>query len=157
MMFGLLWLGLLVVFLLAEGATVALVSVWFAAGSLAALIAALLGSPFWLQLVLFVGVSVALLAMLRPWVRKYLRPRISRTNVDAVVGSQGFVTEAIDNLAASGQVKLGAMPWTARSASGDPIPAGTKVSVDRVEGVKVYVTPVGVQTSADNWKLKVES
>ena len=157
MMFGLLWLGLLVVFLLAEGATVALVSVWFAAGSLAALIAALLGSPFWLQLVLFVGVSVALLAMLRPWVRKYLRPRISRTNVDAVVGSQGFVTEAIDNLAASGQVKLGAMPWTARSASGDPIPAGTKVSVDRVEGVKVYVTPVGVQASADNWKLKVES
>ena len=95
--------------------------------------------------------------MLRPLVRKILRPGISRTNVDAVVGSQGFVTEAIDNLAASGQVKLGAMPWTARSTSGDPIPAGTKVSVDRVEGVKVYVTPVGVQASADNWKLKVES
>ncbi len=137
----LLWLGLLVLFLVAEGASVALVSVWFAAGSLVALIAALLGGPLWLQILLFVAVSVGLLAMLRPFVRKYLRPRISRTNVDAVVGTQGFVTEAIDNVAASGQVKLGAMPWTARSTSGDPIPTGTRIRVDRVEGVKVYVSP----------------
>ena len=133
----LLWLGLLVLFLVAEGASVALVSVWFAAGSLVALIAALLGGPLWL----LVAVSVGLLAMLRPFVRKYLRPRISRTNVDAVVGTQGFVTEAIDNVAASGQVKLGAMPWTARSTSGEPIPTGTRIRVDRVEGVKVYVSP----------------
>ena len=138
---GLLWLGLLILFLVAEGASVALVSVWFAAGSLVALIAALLGGPLWLQILLFVAVSVGLLAMLRPFVRKYLRPRISRTNVDAVVGTQGFVTEAIDNVAASGQVKLGAMPWTARSTSGDPIPTGTRIRVDRVEGVKVYVSP----------------
>lgn len=137
----LLWLGLLVLFLVAEGASVALVSVWFASGSLVALIAALLGGPLWLQILLFVAVSVGLLAMLRPFVRKYLRPRISRTNVDAVVGTQGFVTEAIDNVAASGQVKLGAMPWTARSTSGEPIPTGTRIRVDRVEGVKVYVSP----------------
>ncbi|MCI6956487.1 MAG: NfeD family protein [Candidatus Faecousia sp.] len=137
----LLWLGLLVLFLVAEGASVALVSVWFAAGSLVALIAALLGGPLWLQILLFVAVSLGLLAMLRPFVRKYLRPRISRTNVDAVVGTQGFVTEAIDNVAASGQVKLGAMPWTARSTSGEPIPTGTRIRVDRVEGVKVYVSP----------------
>ena len=141
MWYTLIWLGLLVVFLVAEGSTVALVSIWFAAGSLAALIAAVLGGPLWLQVLLFVAVSVGLLAMLRPLVRKYLRPGISRTNVDAVVGSQGFVTEDIDNVAASGQVKLGAMPWTARSTSGDPIPAGKRIRVDRVEGVKVYVSP----------------
>ena len=141
MWYALIWLGLLVVFLFAEGSTVALVSIWFAAGSLVALIASLLGAPLWLQALLFVAVSVGLLAMLRPLVRKILRPGISRTNVDAVVGSQGFVTVAIDNVAASGQVKLGAMPWTARSTSGDPIPAGVRVRVDRVEGVKVYVSP----------------
>ena len=141
MWYALVWLGLLVVFLVAEGTTVALVSVWFAAGSLAAMLAALAGGPLWLQVLLFLAVSVGLLAMLRPFVRKYLRPRMSRTNVDAVVGAQGFVTEDIDNVAASGQVKLGAMPWTARSTSGGPIPAGAKVRVDRVEGVKVYVSP----------------
>ena len=137
---GLLWLGLLVAFLAAEGATVALVSVWFAAGCLVALIAALFGAPLWLQLLLFLAVGVGLLAMLRPLVRKYFRPSLSRTNVDAVIGTQGFVTEEIDNVAASGQVKLGAMPWTARSTSGQPIPAGTRVRVDKVEGVKVYVS-----------------
>ena len=105
-----------------------------------ALIAALFGAPLWLQLLLFVAVSVGLLAMLRPLVRKYFRPGLSRTNVDAVIGTQGFVTEEIDNVAASGQVKLGAMPWTARSTSGQPIPAGTRVRVDKVEGVKVYVS-----------------
>lgn len=140
--YALLWLGLLVLFLVAEGATVSLVSVWFAAGSLIALLTALLGGPFWLQAALFVAVSVGLLAALRPLAQRLLKPKLSRTNVDAVVGTRGYVTEDIDNVAASGQVKLGAMPWTARSASGQPIPRGTLVQVDRVEGVKAFVTPV---------------
>ena len=51
---------------------------------------------------------------------------------------------AVENLTAAGQVKLGAMEWTARSTSGDPIAVGTRVKVDRIEGVKVFVTPVEV-------------
>ena len=54
------------------------------------------------------------------------------------------LTEAIDNVTASGQVKLGAMEWTARSTTGENIPQGTLIRVDRIEGVKVYVTPVNV-------------
>lgn len=138
------WLGLLVAFLIAEGSTVALVALWFAAGALAGLIAALLGAPVWLQVGVFLVVSAGLLALLRPMVRKHIRPRLSATNVDAVIGSQGYVTEAIDNMVPSGQVKLGAMPWTARSTTGEPIPKGTLVRVDRIEGVKAYVTPVPV-------------
>ena len=139
---ALIWFALAVVFLLIEGNTVMLVSVWFAAGSLTAMLAALLGAPFWLQLILFLGISAGLLALLRPLVRKYLKPKITATNVDSVVGSQGYVTETVDNLAATGQVKLGAMPWTARSTDGAPIEKGTLVRVDRVEGVKAFVSPV---------------
>ena len=139
---AILWFVLAVVFLMIEGGTVMLVSVWFAAGSLVAMLAALLSAPFWLQLILFLGVSAGLLALLRPMVRKYLKPKITATNVDAVVGAQGYVTETVDNLAATGQVKLGSMPWTARSTDGSPIEAGTLVRVDRVEGVKAFVTPV---------------
>jgi membrane protein implicated in regulation of membrane protease activity len=139
---ALIWFALTVVFLLIEGNTVMLVSVWFAAGSLTAMLAALLGAPFWLQLILFLGISAGLLALLRPLVRKYLKPKITATNVDSVVGSQGYVTETVDNLAATGQVKLGAMPWTARSTDGTPIETGTLVRVDRVEGVKAFVSPV---------------
>lgn len=141
---AIVWLALMVVFLAAETATVGLVSLWFAAGSLAALLTALAHGPVWLQTLLFVVVSAGLLLALRPLVKKYLSPKLTATNVDSVVGSTGLVTAAIDNVSAAGQVKLGAMEWTARSTSGKPIPAGTLIRADRIEGVKVFVTPVEI-------------
>ena len=140
-MAAIVWLVLMVVFLAAEASTVSMVSLWFAAGALIALLTALAGGPAWLQTLLFLAVSAGLLLALRPLVKKYLSPKLTATNVDSVVGSTGLVTAAIDNVSAVGQVKLGAMEWTARSTSGQPIPAGTLVKVDRIEGVKAYVTP----------------
>ena len=139
---AMIWLVLMIVFLIAEAVTVTMVSLWFAAGSLAAMIAAMLGGPVWLQVILAVAVSAVLLACLRPMVRKNFTPRIKATNVDAVIGTQGYVTAASDNIAATGQVKLGGMEWTARSVSGSPIPAGTLVKVEKIEGVKAFVAPV---------------
>ena len=139
-----IWLVLLAAFLITEAATVTVVSLWFAVGSLAALIASLLGAALWLQILLFLAVSAVALAALRPIVRKYIHPKLTATNVDSVIGSVGLVTAAIDNVSATGQVKLGAMEWTARSTSGRPIEAGTLVKVDRIEGVKVFVSPAEV-------------
>ena len=142
--FTILWLALMVVFLVTEAATVTMVSLWFAAGSLAALAASLLHAPVRLQVVLFLAVSALLLAALRPMARKHFTPKLSKTNVDAVVGSRGYVTADIDNVSATGTVKLGAMEWTARSTAGCAIPKGTLVQVDKIEGVKAFVTPVEV-------------
>ena len=136
------WLVMIVVFLLVEASTVTLVSLWFAAGSLAAMLVSLLKAPVWLQICLFVIVSAICLTALRPLVRKHITPKLTKTNVDAVVGSTGLVTVAIDNVTAQGQVKLGAVYWTARSISGDPIAEGTLVKVERIEGVKAIVSPV---------------
>lgn len=141
---SILWLVLLVAFLAAEAATVSMVSLWFAVSALVALLVALLGGPGWLQGTLFLVISAVLLALLRPIVRRYISPRITATNVDSVIGSTGLVTAAIDNVSAAGQVKLGAMEWTARSTSGQPIPVGTLVKVDRIEGVKAFVSPAEV-------------
>lgn len=143
-MAAIVWLVLMVVFLAAEASTVSMVSLWFAAGALIALLTALAGGPAWLQTLLFLVVSAGLLLALRPLVKKYLSPKLTATNVDSVVGSTGLVTAAIDNVSAVGQVKLGAMEWTARSTSGQPIPAGTLVKVDRIEGVKAFVSPAEV-------------
>ena len=137
-----LWLGALIVFLIIEASTVVLVSSWFAVGALAALIASLLGAAFWLQVVIFLVVSAVLLASLRPLMRKYVKPHIVRTNVDALMNSQGYVTADINNVAAVGQVKLGSMEWSARSTDGNPIAKGILVKVDRIEGNRVFVTPV---------------
>ena len=136
------WFILMVVFLAMESSTVSLVSIWFAAGSLVAMIAALLGAEIWLQIVLFVAVAVVLLACLRSVVRKFITPKIIKTNVDAVIGKTGPVLESVDNIQGKGRVKLGGMEWSARSTDGTPIAEGTIVRVDRVEGVKVFVTPV---------------
>ena len=143
-MAAIVWLVLMVVFLAAEASTVSMVSLWFAAGALIALLTALAGGPAWLQTLLFLAVSAGLLLALRPLVKKYLSPKLTATNVDSVVGSTGLVTAAIDNVSAVGQVKLGAMEWTARSTSGQPIPAWTLVKVDRIEGVKAFVSPAEV-------------
>lgn len=139
---AIVWFILLIGFLAVEAGTVSLVSSWFAAGALAALIISMLGGELWLQAVVFLTVSTVLLILLRPIVRKYIKPRQIKTNVDAVTGTQGLVTETVDNIAATGQVKLGAVVWTARSTSGQPIAPGTLVKVDQVEGVKVFVTEV---------------
>ena len=142
---AIIWFVLMVVFLIAEAACpFHLISLWFAVGALAATVVALLGGAVWLQVTVFLVVSAALLASLWPLVKKVLKPNLVKTNVDALINAQGYVTATIDNLAATGQVKLGAMEWTARSTSGDPISTGTLVKVDRIEGVKVFVTPVRV-------------
>lgn len=135
------WLVLLIVFIFIEASTVSLVSSWFAFGALASLIATALGAQLWLQVVVFFVVSGVCLVLLRPILKKYFTPKLVNTNVDSVVGSKGYVTAAVDNLSATGQVKLGAMYWTARSTSGEPIPEGTLVKVDRIEGVKAFVSP----------------
>lgn len=134
------WLVLMVVFLIVEGVTISLVSIWFAVGSLGGLIATALGMPLWVQVTLFLALSATMLACLRPFVKKIIQPKITATNIDSVIGSAGYVTEDIDNLSARGQVKLGGMVWSARSTSGDPICKDTKIKVDRIEGVKVFVS-----------------
>ena len=135
------WLILMVVFLIAEACTVSLVSIWFAVGSLGALVAAMCNAELWVQIIIFLGLSAALLGCMRPFVKKFIKPKITATNVNSIIGSEGFVTEDIDNLSARGQVKLGGMFWSARSTSGDPIGKDIKIKVDRIEGVKVFVSP----------------
>ena len=137
---ALLWFGAALIFLLVEANTVAVVSAWFCVGALGAMVAALCGGQLWLQITVFVVVSALSLAAFRPLVKKYLNGKVQKTNIDAVIGTVGTVLEPIDNIASTGRVKLGGMEWTARSTSGAPIGAGTVVKVDRIEGVKVFVS-----------------
>lgn len=141
-----IWLGLLIVFTIVEASTVTLVSVWFIGGSLVALIASLLGAELWLQVLLFLLVSIVLLLCLRPLAKKYLTPKKIQTNSPANIGKLAVVTEDIDNLNATGAVRLSGVFWTARSVSGEPISAGTIVRICEIEGVKLFVEPAETET-----------
>ena len=138
----LIWLTLLALFTIGEAVTVGLVSIWFAAGSLAALLCALANGPLWLQIALFIVVSALCLLAIRPLAQKYVNSRVQPTNADRVIGAEAKVTEDIDNLQGKGAVTIGGITWSARSEHDAPIPAGTLVRVLRIEGVKVYVEEV---------------
>ena len=137
-----IWLAVLFLCVITEISTVSITSLWFAVGALVAMLADLFHLPPVVQVVLFVAVSGACLWLLRPIVKKYFTPKLTRTNVDAVIGTEGVVTAQVDNFNATGTVKLAGMEWSARSTSGEPIAPGIRIKVDRIEGVKVYVTPV---------------
>jgi membrane protein implicated in regulation of membrane protease activity len=137
-----LWIAVCVLLVILEATTAMLVCIWFVGGSAAALIVSLCGGPVWLQVVLFFVVSGVCLVLLRPIIKKHFTPKLVKTNVDAIVGQKGYVTEDIDNIDATGQVKLGGMYWTARSVSGENIPKGTLVEVDHIEGVRAFVKVV---------------
>ena len=134
-----LWLGGVVLFGAVEAATAGLVSIWFAAGAVAGLIAAWLGAGVAAQVVLFAVVSAAALAVTRPLVRRYTAGKAVPTNLDRVLGDSGKVMETIDNENSSGAVYVDGKTWTARSADGSVIPAGTVVEILRMEGVKLFV------------------
>lgn len=149
-----LWLVLLIIFAASEAVTVGLTSIWFAAGALVALLAALLGGPMWVQITLFLAVSLLCLAAVRPLAKRYLNDKVEATNADRVIGAEAKVTEDIDNIHGKGAVIIRGMTWSARSQDDGPIPTGTLVRVLRIEGVKVFVEPTAAPVSAGepkNW------
>lgn len=129
----------MVLFLAVEAATVGLVCIWFAAGALIALLAAMFGAQLWLQIVLFLVVSAATLYFTRPLVKKFVNSRVEPTNADMVIGKECRVTETVDNIAGTGAVYVDGKTWTARSASDEVIPEGALVTAKSIDGVKLIV------------------
>ena len=135
-----LWVVLMVVFLVVEAACpLHLVSIWFAAGALCALLCTLVGLNIWVQIAVFMLVSALCLMAVRPLIQKHLNSNVEATNADRILGTEAMVTEDIHNLQGKGTVSIGGLTWSARSEQDVPIPAGTLVRILRIEGVKVYV------------------
>ena len=107
---SILWLGAIIVFGLVEAATAGLTSIWFVAGAVAALVASLCHGALWLQVVLFLAVSTAALALTRPLVRKMNGGKTERTNLDRTIGQTARVTETIDNALSQGAVYVDGKP-----------------------------------------------
>ncbi len=136
---SIIWLVVLAILLVIEFLTLGLTTVWFAGGALVAFLVSLAGGPLWLQLLLFIALSVALLLFTGPMAVKYLNKDVQKTNVDSIPGQKGIVTATIDNLKAEGQVTIQGMEWTARAKNGNTIEKGKVVRVTAVEGVKLIV------------------
>lgn len=137
--FMLMWLIFAVVFLVLELSTVSLVSIWFVAGAVCALLAAAIGLSVGVQIAIFIAATGILLIFTKPAVKKYIHKETEATNFDRVIGKEGTVTQKIDEAEGKGQIKVLGAVWSAKSDDGVEIPEGEKVEVIGVEGVKVIV------------------
>ena len=137
---SLIWLIAFVVFLVVEGVTTSLTSIWFAGGSLAALVVQVCGGGLYPQLAVFVAVSFMLFLMVRPFAYKYLYGKRTKTNVDSLTGRKAVVKDRIDNEAGTGTAILAGETWLARAAEeGDTFEAGDVVVISAVSGAKLLV------------------
>ena len=138
-----IWLVLFVSMVVVEAAGPSLVSIWFAFGALIALLVSFIpGVAWWVELIIFVVISVATLLALRPIVKKYIRRNDYKTNVDSFVGKRGYVIEDITYLK-PGAVKIGDVSWTAIPQSMDEtIVENTIIEVIAVNGNKLIVKKV---------------
>ncbi len=134
-----IWLAFAVVLLGVEAATVNLTTIWFAGGAVAAFLAALLHARFVAQIVVFVLVSALLVACVRPLLRRRAARRPAATNADRLIGRLAVVSEPIDNLRATGALRVDGVEWTARAAGDETIPEGETVRILEIRGVKAVV------------------
>lgn len=134
------WLVALVLFIVIEIATMGLTTIWFAGGALLAVVASALGLPLAAQIVLFFAVSFILLYFTRPIAVKYFNKDRVKTNAESLVGRQAIVISEIDNLQGIGQVTVGGMEWSARTAeAGIRLEVGSVVNIIAINGVKLIV------------------
>lgn len=137
------WLILLAVFLIIEIITLGLTTIWLAGGALVAFVAAILHIPLFIQIVLFLIVSIILIVFTRPVAERYFNNSREKTNVGGVIGKEGKVIATINNFEQTGTVLIDGVEWTARCENdSDTIDIGKRVAVRRVEGVRIFVEEV---------------
>lgn len=135
------WGVIFLIALLAEAATTAFISIWLAAGALLAFFAAVFGASIAVQCTVFVVAALLLFIATRPLVKKLNKSAHVATNADSIIGTEGVVRQSIETLQ-NGRVCVNNLDWSARSVSGSPIEAGSRIVVEKIEGATLLVRPI---------------
>ena len=137
------WLVLFLGLAAVETLTLDLLFAMLSVGALAAMLAALFSAPVFLQVVIFCLVALLMILLVRPVALRHLKGSTgeARSNVDRLIGSSAVALETVGG--ASGTVKLAGEVWTARTADGSTVAAGTLMNVARIEGATAVVQPAG--------------
>lgn len=154
-----IWLIVFVACIVIEIASMGLTTIWFAGGALIAAVAAMIHAPLWLQIILFLAVSLILLYFTRPIAVKYFNKSRVKTNAESLVGRQAIVISEINNLQGIGQVTIGGQEWSARNVvEGETLPIGSVVVIRTIRGVKLMVeeVPAGAEAAKEHEKKEVE-
>ena len=133
------WIGFLLAAVAVEALTTELVAIWFFPSAIVALVLSFFAVPPLVQVLVFLLLGAVLLFLFRPLCLRFVKPKETKTNIDAIIGKTALVTEEIDNAKECGEVRVGGLCWSARSAEGATLPVGAQVTVLAVDGVKLIV------------------
>ncbi len=135
---SIIWTVLIIVFVLVEGFTMGLTAIWFAIGSIFALLSSILKFRTISQFVVFVVFSGLMLFLTKPFVKKHLKVGEHKTNIDSIIGKKGKIEKKITKFDI-GQVNIEGQIWSAISYDEENIDLDEEVEVISVEGVKLIV------------------
>ena len=141
MYYAILWLAATIVFALIEAITPQLVSSWFAGGAVSAFVVSMFDTPFYVQTIVFTAVSILLILLTRPFVKRLMKRSPEVTNSDANIGKTAVVLSDIKENSV-GTVFLDGLEWSAKCKDGKFIEKGSKVTVIAIEGVKLIVKKI---------------
>lgn len=134
------WLIAIIVLLAIEIFTLGLTTIWFAGGALIAFIAAELGAPLLVQIILFLIFSLVLLIFTRPVALKYFNGRRTKTNSEGLIGKRAVVTQTVGDSSDAGTVIINGITWTAITEKiSEKIEEGKIVKITAIDGVKLIV------------------
>lgn len=139
MRMALKWLIVIIICCFLEAITVNLVSVWFIASGIVALIASFFTDSLEIQLGIFVILGIFLLVTTRKPLQKLVNQKKEKTNVDRIFDMTGIITKEISKNK-SGEVKIDGKYWTA--ISDETIPVNSIVKVLSINSTKLKVKKV---------------
>lgn len=134
-----IWLIVAVVLAVIEASTAQLVCIWFALGAVCAMITAIITENVLIQVLIFILSTAVFLILTRKIVRRLTDVKASKTNADSLIGKEFIVLEEVDNLKETGTLKVSGTVWSVRNTEEGVIPSGTKVIIEKIEGVKLFV------------------
>jgi len=137
------WLAIFIVAIIIEAAGPELISIWFVAGSLVAMILSFIpGIPWWVEAITFVVISVLTMLFIRPLIAKFTKTNKIDSNIDEIIGKKALMIKSCDELN-YGELKLNGTIWTACSSENEiSIPEGAMVEVVAVSGNKLIVKEI---------------
>lgn len=141
------WLAAMIIFIIIEIATVGLTTIWFAVGTIGAIIVVALGGGTFAQISVFLIISLGMLIFVRPFAKKYINAAHVKTNYEELIGKVVRITQDVDNNNATGCGNVNGQDWTVRSDKDEQkIPAGSLAKIINISGVKLIVEKVEEET-----------
>lgn len=135
------WAIVIIATLIIEFETTNLVSIWFSAGGIAGMFAAIIKLDPWIQIIIFTVVSVLFLIATRPFVKKISENQTIATNVDKLIGMTGIVTKQISN-EEKGEIKVDFKNWSAITRQNKVFKEGEKVVIVDIVGNKMIIEEI---------------